>query len=69
MSSSTGLDPAISSVLAAKDNALRTQISYAVAGKQLDAAKQQGAAVNDLLAQAAQLSKSLTSGHGFDGVG
>jgi hypothetical protein len=67
--SSTGLDPAISSVLAAQESAMRTQINYAVAGKQQDAAKQQGDAMNALLAQAAQLSKSLTSGQSFDAVG
>lgn len=65
----SSIDPAISAVLNAKDNALRTQISYAVAGKQQAAAKQQGEAVNQLLEQSAQLSKSLASGHGFDAVG
>jgi hypothetical protein len=65
----SSLDPAISSVLAAKENAMRAQINYAVAAKQLDATQQQGEAVNQLLEQAAQLSKSLTSGQGFDAVG
>ena len=65
----SGLDPAISSLLAAKEQALRTQVQYAVAGKQLDAAKQQGEAVNQLLEQSAQLSKSLSSGAAFDAVG
>jgi hypothetical protein len=66
---SSSLDPAVSSVMAAKDNALRTQINYAVAAKQLDATQQQGEAVNQLIEQAAQLGKSLTSGQGFDAVG
>lgn len=66
---SSALDPAISSLLAAQENATRTQIAYAVAGKQQDAVAQQGEAVNQLLAQAAQLSKSINSGHGFDAVG
>ncbi len=66
---SSAIDPAISSVLAAKDSALRSQVSAAVAGKQLDALEQQGEAVNQLLSQAAQLSKSLTSGQSFDAVG
>lgn len=67
--SASSLDPAISSLLAAQENATRMQINYAVAGKQLDAMQQQGEAVNDLLAQAAQLSKSLSSGQSFDAVG
>lgn len=66
---SASLDPAVSSLLAAQENAVKTQINYAVAGKQLDAARQQGEAVNQLLEQAAQLSKSLTSGQSFDAVG
>lgn len=65
----SGLDPAISAVIDAKENALRTQISYAVAGKQLSAQKAEGEAVNQLLEQSAQLSKSLSSGHAFDAVG
>lgn len=65
----SGLDPAISSLLAAKEQAMRTQVQYAVAGKQLDAAKQQGEAVNQLIEQSAQLSKSLSSGGAFDAVG
>ena len=66
---STALDPAITSLLAAKENAVRAQISFAVAGKQLAAQQAQGEAVNQLLEQSAQLSKSLSSGHGFDAVG
>jgi hypothetical protein len=62
------VDGAISSVLAAKDSALKTQIGYAIAGKQLDAQRQQGDAVNQLLEAAAKLSKSITTGGGFDGV-
>lgn len=65
----SGIDPAISSVLAAQEAATRSQISYAMAGKQLDAAEQQGEAINQLLQQSAQLSKSLSSGGGFDAVG
>lgn len=69
MSGTSAIDPAISSLLAAQENAMRTQINYAVAGKQLDAMEQQGEAVNQLLTQAAQLSKSLSSGQSFDAVG
>lgn len=66
---SSALDPAISSLLAAQEAAMRTQVQYAVAGKQLDASKQQGEAINQLLQQSAQLSKSLSSGASFDAVG
>ena len=66
---SSALDPAISSLLAAQEAAVRTQVQYAVAGKQLDASKQQGEAINQLLQQSAQLSKSLSSGASFDAVG
>jgi hypothetical protein len=69
MSGTSAIDPAISSLLAAQENAMRTQINYAMAGKQLDAMEQQGEAVNQLLTQAAQLSKSLGSGQSFDAVG
>ena len=64
----SSIDGAISSVLAAKDSALKTQIGYAIAGKQLAAQRQQGDAVNQLLEAAAQLSKSISTGGGFDGV-
>ena len=69
MCSSCSLDPALASVLAAKEQATRSQIQFTVAAKQQDAARQQGEAMNQLLAQAAQLSKSLTSGQTFDAVG
>ena len=62
------IDPAIASVLAARESAVQTQIAYAVAGKQLDAIQQQGAAVVELLQAAAGMSKSLDSGRHFDRV-
>lgn len=65
----TSIDGAISSVIAAKDAALKSQIQYTVAGKQLDAMQAEGDAVNALLADAAKLSKSLGSGSNFDAVG
>ena len=65
----SSIDGAVSSVLAAKDSALKTQIGFALAAKQLDAQQQQGDAVNQLLEAAAQLSKSIGTGSGFDGVG
>jgi len=65
----TSIDGAISSLLAAKDSALRTEISFAIAGKQLDAQQQQGEAVTELLEAAAQLGKAIGRGGGFDTVG
>ena len=61
-----GLDPAICSVLAAKDAALKTQVSFAVEGKRLDAQRQAGDAVGQLLDAAAKLSKAVDRGHTFD---
>ncbi len=65
----SSIDGAIGTLLAAKDSALKTQIGYAIADKQLDAQQQHGAAVNQLLEAAAKLSKSIGTGAGFDGVG
>jgi hypothetical protein len=62
-------DCAIGSVTAAKDAAVKAEIAYTIQAKALDAARQQGDAANQLLAQAAQLSKSLTTGTKFDAVG
>ena len=60
------IDSAISSVLAAKENAVKSQVSFAVAAKQLGAFKQQGEAANQLLQAAVQLSKSVGVGGRFD---
>jgi hypothetical protein len=64
----SSIDGAISSVLAAKESALKTQIGFAIAGKQLAAQQQQGDAMNQLLEACAKLSKSIGTGAGFDGV-
>jgi hypothetical protein len=53
----------------AQQSAVTAQVGIAVQKKQLDAMKQQGAAIVELLQTAAQLSKSLTTGKGFDAVG
>jgi hypothetical protein len=66
--SSCSIDPAISSLLAAQEGATRTQIQFAVAAKQLNLQEQQGAAMNELLEQAAALGKSLAGGQSFDAV-
>ncbi len=65
----TALDPAVQSVLAAKQGALQHQIAMTMAAKQLDVAEQQGAAVNALLDQAVQLSKAIGAGQNFDAQG
>lgn len=62
----SSIDPAVSSVINAQQNALQQKISISVAAKQLDLAKQQGDAMNSLIESAAQSSKSLHSGRQFD---
>jgi hypothetical protein len=59
-------DPAIQTVLAAKDAALQAQILMALASKQLAAAKQQGQAQVELIRAAAQVGKAIGSGANFD---
>ena len=60
------IDPATQSVLSAQQVALQTQIQYALAAKQQSAVKQQGAAVVELLQQAANMAKSAGQGANFD---
>jgi hypothetical protein len=62
----SGIDCAVQNVLNAKQDALQQQISITVAAKQLDAARQQGDAVNALLQEAVQLSKAAGAGENFD---
>lgn len=45
------------------------KVAYAVAGKQLDAAKQQGEAMVSLMQQAADLQQDLSSGISANGSG
>ncbi len=60
------INSALSSVLAAREAAISTQIGVAVAAKQLEASKIQGQAAVELLDAAAQLSKALGRGGLFD---
>ena len=60
------IDPSISALLAAQQDAVYTQVSYAVAAKQLDAQEQQGDAAVKLLQSAVQLSKEPGKGGGID---
>ncbi len=66
---STSIDPAISSVVAAKNGALQSQVTMAVEAKRLDATEAVGEAIVELLQVAAQMSKSLGKGVKFDAQG
>ncbi|WP_153559100.1 hypothetical protein [Roseimaritima sediminicola] len=50
-------------VLAAQNYAMAQKIDTAVLGKQLDAQKQAGDSVNELLAQNVQVQQQLAAGH------
>ena len=60
------VDSAISSVVAAKQAALSSQISTAIVSKQLQATKQQGDAAVQLINDAASIGKEAGKGNGFD---
>jgi hypothetical protein len=59
-------DSIASSVTQSQQSATQFQVAVAVQKKQLDALKQQGAAVIELLQTATQLSKSTDTRNGFD---
>ena len=63
------MSSASSSVSSAQSDALSQQIGIALLKKQQDAAKQQGAAVIELLQTAANISKAAGKGGAFDAVG
>ena len=62
------IDPAIPSLLAAKQIAIQTQAAFAVAAKSLAAQKQQGDAMVQLIEAVAQLGKALGRGQLLDAV-
>lgn len=62
------IDPATDSLMQAQQGALHSQISVALQKKQLDALKQQGAALVELLEAAAALSKAVGKGDQFDAI-
>jgi len=64
----SSIDPAISSVLAAKQAAVKSQIAFALAAKSLDAQKQQGDAAVKLIDAARQTGKEIGRGTQFDAV-
>ena len=63
---STSIDSAINSVVAAKQTSLASQIATAVASKNIQVSKQQGAAAVELIEDVAQLVKETGKGHGID---
>lgn len=60
------IDSIASAASAIAQNKIETQISYAVAGKQLDAVEQQGQAAVELLEAAVEVQKSSLHGKLFD---
>jgi hypothetical protein len=59
-------NPAVQSVLAAQQSSVQAQIQTAIASKQLSAARQQGAALVQLITAAGNISKAIGSGANFD---
>ena len=62
------IDSSITGLIAAQQASLSSDVSIAVAAKQLDAYKQQGEAVASLLDGAVQLSKEAGKGGKIDSV-
>jgi len=60
------VDSLASSFTAIKNSQTNDAVNYAVAGKQLDAQKQQGDAAVKLIETAAQVGKSINTGSNFD---
>ena len=59
----SSIPPAISEALTAQREAGNLKIAYAVAGKQLDAQRAAGDAVNQLLEATVQAQKQIANGH------
>lgn len=64
----SSIDSSISGLIAAQQASLNSNISIAVASKQLDAQRQQGDAVVSLLDGALQLSREIGKGGNVDSV-
>ncbi|MDA1049446.1 MAG: putative motility protein [Planctomycetota bacterium] len=64
----SSIDSSITGLIAAQQASLSSNISIAIAAKQLDAYKQQGEAVVSLLDTALQLSKEAGKGGKIDSV-
>ncbi len=65
----TSIGDAINSVIQAKADAVKSQVSFAVMAKTLQVTQGQGEAANQLIEAAAQLSKEAGKGLHFDSVG
>ena len=65
-SSLSSIDPAIGSVIAAKESALQSQIAVALAEKALSSRQQQGDAIVQLIDNAANIGKAIGRGESFD---
>lgn len=61
--SSISTDQAINNVLAFKQAQVQQEVDTAVAAETLDAAKQQGVAVLNLLSSAVQLAQTISASH------
>ena len=60
------IDPAVASVIAAKQSAVQSQIAVSLAEKSLSATKKQGDAIVQLIKDAGNFGKALGRGDLFD---
>ena len=65
----SSIDPAIQSVLDARQNSVQAQVGIAVQAKALESSRLQGDAMVSLIEEAARLGKSLHAGRNFDAQG
>jgi len=63
----SAIDPAISGLLAAQQNALSSKIATSLQGKRLDAVEQQGQSAVALIDKAAEISQPKANGAGQGG--
>ena len=59
----SGIDPAVSQVLLARDHAQRQQIDMALLAKGLDSQKQIGDSINALIEQVVDVQKQISAGY------
>ncbi len=64
----SGIDSAVSGLLAVQQVAIRSEIGIAVAAKQLDAMKMEGDAAVALIESAARVTKDPVKGAQFDSL-
>ena len=58
----SAIPPAVQQVLQARQDATRSEINTAILGKSLNAQKQMGDAINQMLSDAAMVQKQLNAG-------